>query len=221
MNRILSVWFISLVMATSLQSQDFTNMNFESAQALDYTNGPYKYITTANALPSWSAFSGTNQMAQIQYNPGGAVSPLPVDLLGSNVYTIEGNFSVYLSDGLPDSAGSISQAGLIPSGTQSLLFDADSSSLLVFLGGQSLSYTAISNALNSYGRSYTVYGSDVSGFSGQVETLTFSGGLAGSGGGILDDIRFSPEAVPEPSASLIFLGTGLLFYVRRRKRYRL
>jgi hypothetical protein len=50
-----------------------------------------------------------------------------------------------------------------------------------------------------------------------METLTFSGR------GLLDDIQFSPEVIPEPSAAaLVFLGSGILFYVCRiRKRCRL
>jgi hypothetical protein len=48
-----------------------------------------------------------------------------------------------------------------------------------------------------------------------METLTFSGG------GILDDIQFSPELIPEPSPSwLLFLGSGVLLYVRRKGKFR-
>ena len=77
-----------------------------------------------------------------------------------------------------------------------------------------MSYTAISTGTNPYGLSYNVYAADVSSFAGQVETLTFSEA------GYLDDIQFSPEAIPEPSsAALVFLGSSILVYIRRiRKR---
>lgn len=206
MNRKLLVCLSAMCVAASARGQEFVNLNFEAAKiVISATNSSFAMeIATSNALPGWSAFFGTNQAPLVQYNFGPAPG-LPVVLFGSNSVVIDGNFSVYL-DG-----GSISQTGLVPSGAKSLLFDSGPPSLLVSLGGQSLAYAAISNALNS---SSIIYGADISGFAGQVETLIFSGA------GALDDIQFSPEAVPEPSASLIFLGTGVLFYVRRRKRYR-
>jgi len=39
------------------------------------------------------------------------------------------------------------------------------------------------------------------------------------GGGLLDDIQFSPSLIPEPSdASLIFLGGGIFMYFRARNQ---
>jgi hypothetical protein len=193
---------LALIMCVSLRGQGFVNLDFEAAKVvISATNSSFAMeIATSNALPGWSAFFGTNQAPLVQYNFGPAPG-LPVVLFGSNSVVIDGNFSVYL-DG-----GSISQTGLVPSGAKSLLFDSGPPSLLVSLGGQSLAYTAISNALNSSG---IIYGADISGFAGQEETLTFSRS------GELDDIQFSPQAIPEPSASLILLGSGILFYVRRK-----
>ena len=91
-----------------------------------------------------------------------------------------------------------------------MLFRASSFFNDVSLGGQNLSCMAISNSLNSYGRSYTVYGADISAFAGQTETLAFS--LASPGHGILDDIQFSPIAIPETSAtSLLCLAAEFCF----------
>ena len=214
MNRVLLIWFATIAVSASSQGQSFTNLDFESAQIVpSYTNNyGYVFIPTENALPGWSAFDGTTQLSQIQYNPSAAAISPPVALFGSNIDVIAGNFSILLHS----STISISQTALVPSGTESLVFDAvsfGSPSLLVSMGGQNLSYTAISVGTNPYGRSYTVYAADVSAFAGQMETLTFSGG------GILDDIQFSPEAIPEPStASLVFLGSGVLLYVRKRRQ---
>ena len=62
-----------------------------------------------------------------------------------------------------------------------------------------------------------LYGVDISGFAGKVETLAFSSGLPDNGAVGVDDIRFSPEAVPEPSAISFFcLGSGVLFCLRRK-----
>lgn len=217
MNRILLVGLVFVVAAASLRGQDFTNLNFESAQVIISTNiGANQFITTANALPGWSAFDGTNQLSLIQYNPNPRLGSPPIALFGSNSDVIAGNFSVLL-----DSISiSINQTGLVPTGTESLVFDAallGSPPLFVSLGGQNLSYTAISSGTNPYGGRYSIYAADISAFAGKTETLIFSGG------GLLDDIQFSPEMIPEPStATLVFLSSGILFYVRRiRKKRRL
>jgi hypothetical protein len=215
MNKILLLWLSTLLMSAPLQGQDFTNLNFESAQVI-FTNGVNGNITTANAFPGWSAFSGTNQLSLIDYNPSPLVVPASVDLVGSNAEVVDGNFSVLLAN----YTGSISQTGLVPGGTESLFFDGSSGqfSLLVSLGGVSLSYTVVASGINSYGVSYSTYAADVSGFAGQVETLTFSG----TGFEILDDIQFSPETVPEPSAaSLLFFGGGIFMCLCARKELRL
>jgi hypothetical protein len=217
MKRILLIWLSTVALAASLRGQTFLNLDFESAQVIfASTNGPHVYIASTNALPGWSAFSGTNQLSLVQYNYNGAVINPPIALAGSNAfYVVNGNFSVYFTG--ESGRGSINQTAVVPSGAESLLFDATSSSLLVSLGGQNLSYTAISNALNSSGIGYTVYAADISAFAGQIETLTFSS-LPNSYG-ILDDIKFSTLPIPEPTAvSLICLGSGVLIYLRRKTR---
>jgi len=213
MNKMLPVSFITLLMSTSLQSQDFTNLNFESARVILITNSAVSsIIATSNALPGWSVLAGGGvESPWVHYNDYNGSLFSSMTLLASNQWVIGGNFGVLVAD------GSISQTGLVPGGVESLLFDATSSSLVVSLGGQNLSYTAISNALNSYGASYTIYGVDISGFAGKVETLAFSSGLPDNGAVGVDDIRFSPEAVPEPSAISFFcLGSGVLFCLRRK-----
>jgi hypothetical protein len=180
-------------------------LNFETARLIPATDG----IAASDALPGWSAFLGTNQQSSIQYNINPAAFNPRIALIGSNVDVIGGNFCVYLGN------GTISQTGVIPSGTESLLFDAisypGSPSPPVSLGGVNLSSTLISIATNAYGHGYGNFAVDISGFAGQVETLNFSGYA------YLDSIQFSPEAIPEPSAaSLICLGGALLFYLRRK-----
>ena len=213
MNKTLLTLLSTVIVALSLQGQSFTNLDFESARVI-FTANPPDFIATSNAFPGWSVFGGTNQAFYVQYNVSagvylyGLVGP---DAFGTNTRVLDGNFSASMG---PNET--MSQTGLVPNGAESLLFGATSSSFLVSLGSQNLSYVTISNALNSYGGSYTIYGADISGFAGQTETLTFSGS------GLLDDIQFSTVAIPEPSAiSLLCLGSGVLFYVRRRKTFRL
>lgn len=211
MNKTTMVTCLFIVaMAIPSQGQGFINLNFEDAKV----SGSYGEFATSNALPGWSVFAGMAQLSSVQYNPNGISGPTPIELFGLNAEVIAGNFSASVGGNL-----SLSQTGLVPSGTESLLFDAYSNYLAVSLGGQNLSYSAIASGTNAYGVSYNVYAANVSGFAGQNETLSFSAPSVNYG--ILDDIQFSPEAIPEPStALLLFLVSGILFYVRRLRKSR-
>jgi hypothetical protein len=196
----------AIVAASSAFGQGtFQNLDFESARVVFVASPYHTEIVATNALPGWSAFSGANQLSTIFYNDGRFFPP--VELLGTNRYVIGGHFSVLLSEGGGIGTniygpGSISQTGLVPDSAKSLLFEATSSSLVVSLGGQNLSYMAISNAPN-----YTLYGADISMFAGQTETLSF---MAVKGFRVLDNIQFSSQVIPEPSIHAL-LGLGGLF----------
>jgi hypothetical protein len=207
----------------------FQNLDFESARLI-FVPPNSQQIATTNALPYWSAYYGTNLLSSIPYI-GYPSTPLPVDLQSrTNGGVIDGNYDIFLGyypssfgfGSATNTLGSISQTGLVPAGVQSLLFkgnlDDPYHPITVSLGGLDLSYVAISNALN-----YTLYGAAIPpSLAGQTETLIFSAGANGQlGGGILDDIEFSTVLVPEPSSiSLLCLGGGTLFYLRRRRRKR-
>jgi hypothetical protein len=84
---------------------------------------------------------------------------------------------------------------------------------VVSLGGQNLSYFALSNGPN-----YTLYGGNIpSAFAGKSEQLMFSA-LEGENFWEIDDIQFSSSPVPEPSElALAALGTLLLGFRRWTK----
>ena len=113
MNKTLVAWLSGTIVAiVSAQGQGtFQNLNFEAAHNLPSPGGS---VATANALPGWSAFSGTDQLFTIPYNSA-AVVPR-VGLYGSNSFVLSGTFGVLLSRD-----GSISQIGLVPTNTESLL----------------------------------------------------------------------------------------------------
>lgn len=205
--------------AASSQGQGFTNLDFESAQIIPVsTNGNGSVnVATANALPGWNAFFGTSQLSLIPYDTPPTVLAPAIGLLGgSQAPAIQGNFDVLLH------GGSLSQTAVVPAGAESLLFDVafgNSTPFLVSMDGQALSYSAIANGVTSSGLNYTVYGADISLFAGETETLAFSTGPGSGGGGILDNIQFSPTTVPEPSAiPLSCLGILILFTAGLRRK---
>jgi hypothetical protein len=210
---------IILIFALSAYAQgNFQNLDFESAQIIPLTQGadypPYSVATT-NAVPGWTVFYGGTPQSQITYNDP-ALGSTFVNLWATNGQQISGNFSVLLQGGGTASSASISQTGLVPAGTQSLLFEAQRfgagiGALQVFLGGQNLSFVALSSGAN-----YTLYGVDVSAFAGQTEQLEFSAleSIYGNNWNI-DNIQFSSTAVPEPSAlALTALGAVMLGFRR-------
>jgi hypothetical protein len=191
--RLITALFAASAFALRALGQGtFQNLNFEAARVVIATNHIDSYIATSNALPGWMAFSGTNQLFLVDFNPTGLLVPAPVALYGSNApLVIDGTYSLGLSG-----RGSVSQIGLVPADAQLLLFKANLYGLLtlvVSLDGQDLSYTALSSGPN-----YTLYAANISAFAGQTAALTFeTPNLV-----VLDDIGF---AVPEPSA-LALLG---------------
>jgi hypothetical protein len=205
---------VSLALLRSASGQSFVNLNFENATIVPDPSSPYypNAVSASNAIPGWTAtgFIGPND---ILYNSA-SLGSTSVSILGTSGFppALDGAFSVYLYGGGTSTAASISQTGLVPDGTKSLLFKAQpgAGTLLVSLGGQNISFSAISTGPN-----YTLYGGNISSaFAGQSEQLTFSA-LAGENFWNIDDIQFSASSVPEPSVfGLLALG-GLFFGLRR------
>jgi len=196
-------------------SQGFVNLNFESAKIIpDLSSAYYPYgIAISNALPGW-AVNGFTQ-GDITYNDPSIGSTF-VTLWATNGAQISGNYSVLLTGGLSPFPATISQTGLVPIGSESLLFQAQPgfSSLVVTLGSENLPFFAIATGPN-----YTLYGADISPFAGQSEQLMFSALNVSSGlnNWSLDNIQFSSTAIPEPSVLRLSVLAGFFFVWRRRK----
>lgn len=197
----------TLLAVVSAQGQiAFQNLDFEAAHNLPLAGGD---VAISNAMPSWTAFAGSNVLATIPYNIAYIVPQ--VGLYGSNTLEISGAFSVLLRGN-----GSISQTGLIPGDAESLIFKGRWTSLTpleISLGGQSLSYIAISS-----GADYTLYGAEISAFSGETVRLDFLATTPSFY--LIDDIQFSPQVIPEPSSLAVLVSGGIIAanrFVRRRK----
>jgi len=217
------VWLVvvSLTFLRSASGQVFQNLDFESANLSPIPAGQFGgEVPITDAIPGWTGYLGTAQVSQVLQNDYtlGAAS---LDILGPNWSLsgiIDGQYTVVLQPGAGSSGVtvgvSISQTGLIPTSTESLFFNSQANSgattLLVSLGGQNVSFSAISTGPN-----YTLYGGNISAFAGQAEQLTITAVANAGNLWYIDDIQFSPSSVPEPSTlGLIALG-GLLFGLRR------
>jgi hypothetical protein len=112
--------------------------------------------------------------------------------------------------GADPTSSTISQTGLVPSGTMSVLMDVQTDyGFTVSLGGQDIHMVP----LHTY-PSYTLYGGDVSAFAGQTAQMSITAPYSpvyNPSDVLLDDITFSPNPIPEPSVFGLFaLGALLL-----------
>ena len=202
----------------SLQAQGtFQNLNFELADPV--SSGDPSEVTAASAFPFWTVTIGGVLQSQVSYN-GGSLGAPEVTLLGPpppppGNPVIDGNYSVLLTGSGVPSLPAISQTGLIPAGTQSLLFEAAPGlgTLDVLVGSQIVPITAVGSGAN-----YTLYGANISAWADDTEELTFSAQDTTSGlnNWVIDDISFSTQAVPEPNPFALTGVGGLLFALYRR-----
>jgi hypothetical protein len=214
MKRITMTLIIAAVFSISARGQGFLNLNFESAQNLPANPGNGVLVSVTNALPDWASdFSYIYYVSNSLGNVSGQV-----ELEGGSL-ALSGEFSVGLYQN-----SSISQTGLVPVDAESLEFEAQgpgpgysfgASGLSVQLGGQSLSYSVLSE-----GSDYIVYGASIpSNMDGQTEALAFVCQGPGSGDVLLDNIEFF---TPEPSEwAMIGLGVVLFgaWQWRRQERF--
>jgi hypothetical protein len=197
----------------------FQDLNFENANIVPNSE---QLLDVANALPGWTVIYGDVQQAEIRYNAlslGGTAATLEAAGYPGSIAVLDGDFSLFLQGGSIEGVQtpvSISQTGQIPFGTQSLLFESPgANSLQVSIGNDNLTLFPVGSGIANDGQNYLVYGANVSAFSGRTEQLSFTA-PGGSGAYLIDDISFSPNAVPEPSPIVLTGIGGLLFALYRR-----
>ena len=205
----------------SVSGQDFVNLDFEDAHLSGYSPGGN--VPVADAFPGWSAsFSnpttGTVEASSVWYDGlslgGAAISINDTNGPPYGYGTLDGNFSAYLFGGgvANDTSATISQTGLVPIGTKSLIISAQ----FRFYGPALLTVSVDGQPLS--GVPYSGY--DISSFAGKTVTLSFTESApAGVPPSlvILDDVSFSPIAVPEPS-TLGLIGICVLFFCSGKRR---
>ena len=123
-----------LTLKQNVCAQGFVNLDFESATVSGYSPGSSD-VPTTSALPGWTAYYsnsiGTYASAEVWYDTislgGNIISIVDSKVFSSYFGPIQGRYSAFLfGGGGPDGpiSASISQTGLVPVGTESLLFDA-------------------------------------------------------------------------------------------------
>jgi hypothetical protein len=213
----------------NLSAQSFANLDFEAANIPSSTQ-PSSTVPISESLRGWSGYIGGVQQTVAYYDIS-ALDTSRISIIDHdarfNQYpgVLQGNYTALLSAGLGGDT-TLSQTGLVPFGTQSLLFRAFPDlgsdiqfpgSFAVTLGGQTLALTVLGSGTN-----YTWYGADINSWANQTTDLNFTLIAQKPYNSriyflSLDSIQFSTQPIPEPSG-LALLGVGALlldFFCRR------
>lgn len=215
---------------TLLAQGNFVNLNFEAAAVAPVPQGQSgSYVPISDGLPGWRGYWGSNEATVVLQNNYSAGS-VSISILGPNFPSstiIQGQYTALLQAGVgafsePGKVpAAIAQTGLVPDTAKSLIFKTSTfpypTQLEVSLSLQPLLLIPLGTNAN-----YFVFGADVSAFANQNVELRFA---ALSQQPLpffsvsIDDISFSPEAVPEPSVlGLSAFGSLLLGWRLRRMK---
>lgn len=211
------VMLMLLTQAPAAWAQGFVNLDFE--HPILPLNPVNFQVPITNALPGWMGFIGNSQVDQVVYNTislGGAA----ISLQGANgfISPLQGRYSVGLQSSDPGSQfmSTLAQIGQVPQYARSIQFFASPNATLeISFAGQTLPLTQIGS-----GNGYDILAGDISAFAGQTGELSFISGIGpqGHGGaGFLDNIQFSPQAVPEPGVFGLSALGALLLALRTRR----
>ncbi len=219
-------FFLELASSFAVQGQNvFQDLDFESAVLSPAPAGQFPSLVAINAaLPGWTGYLGTEQQTQVEYNVR-TLGAANIAVLGptwstSDPGVIDGNYGVLLQAGaVPDGYtgnASIEQTGTIPANAESMQFKCWENGNLSDLG-ISFSGNSLTPFLTSSGSTYNTYSVNIEPYAGQTGVLEFSAIFDSQGATWinLDDIAFSPNAVPEPNTLALILMGGLALAARR------
>jgi len=227
---------LALLLSTGVApaQNTFQNLDFESAAIVPVSGG--RFIDFGQAFPGWTGYVAGTQQGLAVYDAL-AMSTAGFSIIdaayqgqfGATGSLIEGSYTAVVVSGragvVQPSDATLVQTGLVPAGTESLLFKAQFdgfsplSSFSVTLGGQTLSLVPLGSGTN-----YTLYGADVQALAGQAVQLQFTvfsyPQQLGADYLFLDAMEFSDQPIPEPGIfTLSALGALLLGWrVMRRRR---
>jgi hypothetical protein len=211
---------IFLMLVSGIESgfgQNFTNLNFESANVPDVPAGQFgSDVSVTLGMPGWTAAPVTapNLIGHNNFSTGGAFVAIQGPQWPSSEI-LQGNYSAYIAGSEFSGPGSayIAQTGQIPQNSESVTFfaaafGAPNANFQVTFAGQSIPIIQLGTTAN-----YDIMGGDISAFAGHTGELRFT--ALPNTGGFLDNIQFLTSPVPEPGTLALAAAGAVLFGLRR------
>lgn len=218
MKHLLPVLVLAAATATSVQSQTFTNLDFEAA-VVTSSIPPFGLLDWNLAAPGWGHSTGADIVYQGITHVGINQWFLLVDSANQPGGPLSGNYSMRFASGHESSSLSspwinayLSQVGVIPTDARSLTLMANGP-LAVSING------AVAPLISLGGSSFAV---DVSPYSGATAEIRFTNtSLQFFDAVNLDAVEFSASPVPEPATWLLLcMGAIGASAFRRARRTR-
>jgi hypothetical protein len=204
-----------LVTESAIGQSTFQNLDFEQSTIVSSSPSGYGFNTGTANVPGWTEYNG---WADVNYSGGTTLiyNNQPLDspgvcLEGTDYSTpaIDGNYSILLYGGSSGYGGAakpaaIGQTGQIPPTAQSIIYwGVSGNGLQITFNGQTLSFGVINTTAH-----YTVYAANIAAYAGQTGQLLFTAPWK-VGYGMVDDIQFSDQPAPEPTALTLLSISGL------------
>lgn len=220
---------LAVSFAAGTCAAEFVNLNFELATTNRvYSTGGGRAGSPDDLLPGWGLKLGGSAVTEIAFDtllPGSPFAAV-ISPQGPSSDWISGKYTLFLLPGLRLGTDevvnySLAQEGDVPADARSLQFDAREffgEFFAVRVNGETLPTTI----LGSGPRGSMLLGADISSYAGttvQLELATQSRfSSQGFSPHVIDSIRFSPEAVPEPGAGALLLTGGVVWWAWRARR---
>src|ERR1017187_1496979 len=208
----ISTLILLLVGLRVSDSQGFINLNFEQSTIV---TGPSGFGAIAsNAIPGWIPYlNGAPQTVIIYDTVSLGAAAISLQGPGSSYPILQGSYDVILqySAGGGTTAAAVGQTGRISLASLSVVFyEQFFSAFQLTFAGQTIPLVKLGSTAT-----YDIVGGDISGFAGQTGELRFT--TFPNSSGILDNIQFSNQPIPEPNG-LALIGLGALLYGFFRRR---
>jgi hypothetical protein len=207
--RGLTLCMLTLLFTFTSRSQGtFVNLNFELANVPLVPAGQFGgIVSVTNGVPGWAVYLGGTAQTLMAHNDVSLGGPV-VAIYGpdwSSAEILQGSYTVSLQPSTfgPPTTVSIGQTGQIPQLTQSLRFYGNGAYTVAF-GGQQIPVISLGTTAK-----YTLFGADISAYGNQTGELRFVGY------GLLDNIIFSNQPIPEPSMGGLLLWSLLVIAAKR------
>lgn len=211
LNTVITLMLMAYSRAHGSNASGFYNLGFEDGTIVKIPDALLPTMVEFNAaIPGWSGtINGVSQTVAL-YNDRFLDSPgFALEKTGDSRLAYEGDYYLTLTKGIWGDAVALSQVGRLPNDAKTIQFACTYNLPTLTFDNHVIQTIPIKQD-----GQYIMLAGDVSAFAGKEGELSFHV----TGDVLLDDISFSPLAIPEPSTvGLLLLGGFAMVWHSRKK----